>query len=184
LNRVQKRLQWGYESAPINSVDGRRRSPDLLPVGHGTESRVCKTRASHGGHLRRRRQLHRWELSDGADWYRDDVFTAIRSFLTKQTDQLLPEGYHLKITFTDIDLGHRASRRVPSASGAPAFEFNYQVTDSSGKVIKQGTEDLRHYTDFGNYRASIETTDLRTEIIQSEKPILKSWAFTRLANLK
>jgi Protein of unknown function (DUF3016) len=125
-----------------------------------------------------------WELSDGADWYRDDVFTAIRSFLTKQTDQLLPEGYHLKITFTDIDLGHRASRRVPSASGAPAFEFNYHVTDSSGKVIKQGTEDLRHYTDFGNYRASIETTDLRTEIIQPEKPILKSWAFTRLANLK
>jgi hypothetical protein len=125
-----------------------------------------------------------WKLSDGAEWYREDVFTAIRSFLTKQTDQLLPDGYHLKVTFTDIDLGYRASRKVPSGSGAPAFVFNYTVTDPSGKVVKQGSEDLRHYTDFGSYRFSVETTDLTTEIIQPEKPILKSWAYSRLADLK
>jgi hypothetical protein len=125
-----------------------------------------------------------WKLSDGADWYRESVFTAVRSFLAKQTDQLLPEGYGLKITFTDIDLGNRASRRIPSGSGAPAFEFTYVVTDSSGKVVRQGAENLRHYTDFGNYRFSVETTDLTTDIIQREKPMLKSWAFTKLADLK
>jgi DUF3016 family protein len=125
-----------------------------------------------------------WRLSDGDEWYRDAVFTAVRSFLIKQTDQMLPDGYNLKITFTDIDLGYRASRRVPSGSGAPAFEFGYQVTDSSGKVVKQGTENLRYYTDYGNYRLSVETTDLTTEIIQAEKPMLKNWAITRLADLK
>jgi hypothetical protein len=125
-----------------------------------------------------------WKLSDGAEWYRESVFTAVRSFLTKQTDQMLPDGYNLKITITDIDLGHRASRSVPSSSGAPAFEFTYQVTDPSGKVVRHGTEDLRHFTDFGDYRSSIETTDLTTEIIQREKPMLKYWAFTKLAGLK
>jgi hypothetical protein len=125
-----------------------------------------------------------WDLSDGADWYRESVFTAVRSFLTRQTDQMLPDGYKLKITITDIDLGHRSSGKIPSGSGAPAFEFTYLVTDSSGKVVRQGTEDLRHFTDFGNYRSSIETTDLTTEIIQREKPMLKWWAFTKLAGLK
>jgi hypothetical protein len=125
-----------------------------------------------------------WKLSDGAEWYRESVFTALRSYISKQADQMLPEGYNLKITMTDMDLGHRASRSVPSSSGAPAFEFTYLVTDPSGKVVRQGTEDLRHYTDFGDYRSSIETTDLTTEIIQGEKPMLKSWAVTKLAGLK
>lgn len=125
-----------------------------------------------------------WNLSDGAPWYRESVFTAVRSFLSKQTDQMLPEGYRLKVTFTDMDLGHRSSARIPSVSGAPAFEFTYSVTDPSGAVVKHGTENLRFYTDFGNYRGSIETTDLATEIIQPEKPLLKSWAFTTLAGLK
>jgi Protein of unknown function (DUF3016) len=125
-----------------------------------------------------------WKLSDGADWYRESVFTAVRSYLSRQTDQMLPDGYSLKITITDIDLGHRASRRIPSGSGAPAFEFTYVVTDPSGKVVKHGSENLRHYTDFGNYRSSIETTDLTTEIIQQEKPMLKCWAATELADLK
>jgi hypothetical protein len=125
-----------------------------------------------------------WKLSDSADWYRDSVFTALRDYLVKQTDQLLPDGYHLKITFTDIDLGHRSSRRVTSASGAPAFEFGYLVTDSSGQVVRQGNENLRFYTDYGNYRFSVETTDLTTEIIQAEKPMLKCWAVTKLADLK
>jgi len=125
-----------------------------------------------------------WKLSDGGDWYRDSVFTAIRGYLAKQADHLLPDGYKLRIKFTDIDLGHRSLRRIPSASGAPAFTFTYLVTDSSGTVVRQGAGDLRHYTDFGNYRFSVETTDLTTEIIQDEKPMLKSWAFTKLADLK
>lgn len=123
------------------------------------------------------------KLSESANWYRDSVFKAVRAFLVKQTDQLLPDGYHLKIIFTDVDLGHRNSPRE-FAFGAPAFEFSYLVTDSSGRVVRQGYENLKEYTDFGNYKLSVETTDLTTEIIQPEKAMLKSWAVTKLADLK
>jgi hypothetical protein len=125
-----------------------------------------------------------WELSDGDAWYRDSVFSALRSYIAAQADHVLPEGYALKVTFTDIDFGHRSSRRVPATPGTPSFAFTYAVTNASGTVVRQGTENLRFYTDFGNYRASIETTDLSTEIIQREKPMLKSWVYTKLADLK
>jgi hypothetical protein len=124
-----------------------------------------------------------WKLSDGADWYRESVFTAVRGFLAAQAEPLLPGGYSLGINFTDMDLGHRASRRE-TAAGAPAFEFTYRVTDTSGAVVRHGTESLRYYTDFGGYRLSVGNTDLTTEIIQQEKPMLKDWAVTTLADLK
>lgn len=60
-----------------------------------------------------------WNLSDGAGWYRESVFTALRIFLSRQADQMIPDGYRLKVTFTDIDLGGRSSRRIPSLYGAP-----------------------------------------------------------------
>jgi len=126
-----------------------------------------------------------WRLSWGPpDWYRDSVFSAVRTYLVKLTDGLLPDGYNLKITFTDIDLGNRGSHHVPSSSGAPAFEFTYSVTDPSGAIVRKGTENLRFYWDFGNYRYSIETTDLSTDLIRFERPMLKEWAETRLAGLK
>jgi len=124
-----------------------------------------------------------WKLSDSADWYRESVFTAVHSFLAKQAKSMLPVGYSLEITFTDMDFGHRASRRV-ATPGVPAFDFTYQVADPSGTVVRHGTEHLRFYTDFGNYRFSVETTDLTTEIIQGAKPMLKAWAVTALADLK
>jgi hypothetical protein len=125
-----------------------------------------------------------WELSDGADWYRDSVFSALRTYIAKEADRVLPEGYALKVTFTDIDFGHRSSRHVPATSGTPSFVFTYAVTDATGAVVRQGSENLRFYVDFGNYRRSVETTDLSTEIIQREKPMLKAWVETKLAGLK
>ena len=126
-----------------------------------------------------------WKLSwEGPDWYIDEIFTAVRSYLVKVAEPRLPDGYSLKIVFTDIDLGNRSSRHVPSDSGAPAFDFTYSVTDPSGAVVKKGTEDLRFYWDLANERFTTDTTDLTTEIIEHEKPLLKNWADTRLADLK
>jgi hypothetical protein len=126
-----------------------------------------------------------WKLSwEGPEWYRDAIFSAVRSFLVKVTDPMLPDGYNLKITFTDMGLGNRSSRHVPSSSGAPAFEFTYSVTDPSGTVVRKGTENFMFYWDLGNDRFTIDTTDLTTEIIRYEKPMLMDWACTRLADLK
>lgn len=125
-----------------------------------------------------------WELSCGPDWYRHDIFAALSSYLVKVTDPMLPAGYNLKITFTDIDLGHRSSRHEPSASGAPVFEFDYVVADSTGTVVRKGSENLRHYWDFGNYLGTIETADTAGVRLRFEKAILKNWADTKLADLK
>jgi|GEM_PF-6292482 len=124
------------------------------------------------------------ELSYGPDWYRHDIFEVVSSFLVKVADPMLPDGYRLKITFTDIDLGHRNSRHEPSASGAPAFEFSYSVTDSSGAVVRKGAENLRFFVDYGNYLSTIETADTAGVKLSFEKAMLKSWACTKLADLK
>jgi len=124
-----------------------------------------------------------WKLSDGANWYRQSVFPAIRSFLTRQAEPMLPAGDHLEITFTDMDLGHPAPHGVISVD-SPSFQFSYRVANASGAVVRHDTENLRAYTDLQNYRYSVSTTDLSTEIIQREKPMLKAWVLTALADLK
>jgi hypothetical protein len=123
-------------------------------------------------------------LSYGPDWYHEDVFSTMRSFLVKLTDQVLPDGYNLKITFTDIDLGNRDSRHVRADSGVPVLEFTYSVTDSSGAVVRQGTENLRHYWDFGNYLLGIDTADTAGIELRFEKAMLKDWAYAKLADLR
>jgi opacity protein-like surface antigen len=124
-----------------------------------------------------------WKLSDGGNWYRQSVFPAIRSFLTQQAEPMLPSGDHLEITFTDMDLGHPAPHGVISID-SPSFQFSYRITNASGAEVRHGTENLRAYTDLQNYRYTVSTTDVSTEIIQREKPMLKAWALTALADLK
>jgi hypothetical protein len=124
-----------------------------------------------------------WRLSDGAPWYRQSVFDAVRTYVAQQAGTMLPDGYALKLTFTDIDFGNRAFRRSSGGFTAPEFEFTYVVTDASGAVVRHGIEDLKRSTDMGNDRFSVSTTDLSTEIIQGEKPMLKYWADTALAGL-
>ena len=48
-------------------------------------------------------------LSYGPDWYHEAVFSTLQNFLVQQGGEMLPAGYSLKITFTDIDLGGRDS---------------------------------------------------------------------------
>jgi hypothetical protein len=51
-------------------------------------------------------------------------------------------------------------------------------------VVRKGSENLRHYWDFGNYLGTIETADTAGVRLRFEKAILKNWADTKLADLK
>ncbi len=119
-------------------------------------------------------------LSFGPDWYHEAVFSTLQNFLVKMCDQMLPAGDSLKITFTEIDLGNRDSEHDPATPGLPAFEFTYVVRDASGVVAKQGTENLRNYTDYGNYLISIPTADTAGIKLRFEKAMLKYWASNTL----
>jgi hypothetical protein len=130
------------------------------------------------------------DVKDGqfpTDKGRDWILSRIRGFLVDRTSSLLPPGDDLKITFTDIDLAgdfepwHGAEWddvRIVKDIYPPAFKFSYVVTDASGRVVKQGTEDIRDL----NFQSRIvlDTTDT----LRYEKDILGDWARSTLRGLR
>jgi hypothetical protein len=118
---------------------------------------------------------------------RDAILARIREHLVERTASLLPEGDRLTITFTDIDLaGDYEPWRGPQWSDVriikdiypPAFKFSYAVTDASGRVVKQGSEDIRDLN--FQMRATIDTSDP----LRYEKDILDDWARSTLRDLR
>jgi hypothetical protein len=115
------------------------------------------------------------------------ILADIRNFLVSRTESLIPEGYKLKITFTDIDLAGdfepwRGAQydnvRIVKAIYAPAFKFTYAVTDPSGKVVRQGSENIR------DLNFQVRVTINLSDPLRYEKDILDDWARSTLKGLK
>ena len=122
-----------------------------------------------------------------SDKGRDAILGNIRSFLVHRTESLVPEGYKLTITFSNIDLAGdfepwRGPQfddvRIVKSIYPPAFKFTYSVTDRTGKVVKEGSEDIRDL-DF-QIRMPIDLSDP----LRYEKDILGDWARSNLRDLK
>jgi DUF3016 family protein len=122
-----------------------------------------------------------------SDKGRDAILSRIRSFLVSRAEPLLPAGDGLKITFTDIDLAgdfepwHGArwdDVRIVKEIYPPAFKFSYVVTEPSGRVVKQGTEDIRDLN--FQTRLVLDTSDS----LRYEKDILGEWARSTLRGLR
>jgi hypothetical protein len=118
---------------------------------------------------------------------RDELLSRIRSYLVSRTEPLLPMGDRLKITFTDIDLaGDFEPGRGPMWDEVrivrdiypPAFKFSYAVTDASGRIVKQGTENIRDM----NFQSRIVLD--ASDSLRYEKDILAEWASSSLRGLK
>ncbi len=116
---------------------------------------------------------------------RDAILGKIRAFLVNSAGPRIPDGDKLTITFTDIDLAgefeprHSGPNnpRVLSENYPPAFDFTFSVTDASGKVLREGSENIR---DTGYLlRASADSIGS----LRYEKDILDEWARTRLRDL-
>jgi hypothetical protein len=122
-----------------------------------------------------------------SDKGRDAILSQFRTFLQDKADPRLPEGYTLKIVFTDIDLAgefepQRGAQwedvRIVKAIYPPAFKFTYSVMDPSGRVVKQGTENIRDTT------FDTRITVNREDSLHYEKDILDDWVHQNLRNLK
>jgi hypothetical protein len=109
---------------------------------------------------------------------RDAILSRLREFLVREGTRTLPAGDELAITFTDIDLAGDFEAwhgpqwddvRVVKDVYPPAFKFSYSITDSSGKVLKQGTENIRDLN--FQSRLVLDTSDT----LRYEKDILKDW---------
>jgi hypothetical protein len=122
-----------------------------------------------------------------SDRGRDDILGRIRTYLVSRSASLLPVGDSLKVTFTDIDLAgdfepwhgpQWSDVRVVKEIYPPAFKFSYVVSDASGKVVKQGTENIRDLN--FQTRVVLDTSDS----LRYEKDILGEWAGSTLRGLK
>jgi hypothetical protein len=86
----------------------------------------------------------------GSDKGRDYYLKEIRLLVEEEAAKLLPEGKKLTITFTDIDLAGDYLPSMPSGQDIrvikdiyfPRMKFTYTITDASGAVVKEGTENL------------------------------------------
>jgi hypothetical protein len=118
---------------------------------------------------------------------RDYILSEFRDHLVSRTASMIPDGYKLKVTFTDIKLAgdyepwrgpQWDTVRIVKAIYPPYFKFTYQVTDPSGRVVRSGTENINDL-DFQD-RIVLDTGDP----LRYEKQILDDWAQGALRDLK
>lgn len=133
------------------------------------------------------------DVKDGyvpSDKGRDSILSRIREFLVSRADLLLPEGYRMTVTFSDIDLAGEfepwhgvqwENVRIIKPIYPPALKFNYSVTDPSGKVVKEGSENIR---DMAFQMRLLTPYDGSTDNLAYEKDILNDWARSTLRGLK
>lgn len=106
------------------------------------------------------------------------ILNELKEALTLDAKYAVPDGDHLTITFSDIDLaGDFEPWRGPQWDDVrvvkdiypPRFKFTYTLTDGSGKVLKQGPENIV------DMAFQMRVTINRDDPLRYEKDILKDW---------
>lgn len=127
------------------------------------------------------------DSSTPTDKGRDAILSNIRGYLAERADPMLPEGYRLKVVFTNIHLAgdfepwrgvEWADVRIVKAVYPPSFKFTYEVTDAAGNVVKHGEENILDMA-FQDRIAFPPDDPLRYE-----KDILNDWVRSSLRDLK
>jgi Protein of unknown function (DUF3016) len=106
------------------------------------------------------------------------ILKSLREYLVHQAGFLVPEGDKLTITFTDIDLAgdfepwrgpQFDNIRIVKAIYPPQFKFSFTLTDASGRVIREGEENLL------DQAFDMRMTLDRDDPLRFEKAILQDW---------
>ena len=117
--------------------------------------------------------------------FRDSVFANIQKFVEIRLMPNLPEGYHLTLTVTDVDLagevwpsmmvGLKGSSdiRLIKDIDSPRIAFSYRLKNQDGEVIAEGEEDIR---DMGFMQGSTGLS--RSDTLKYEKKLLRDWFYT------
>ncbi len=118
--------------------------------------------------------------SFGGDSASSPYLADFRQYIEKTATRFLSEGQKLTVTFTDIDLagdfepwrGPRTQdTRIIKSIYIPRLKFDYQVTDASGAVVKEGHANL---TDL-NFQEDLPVTIDSGEPLRYEKRLLSDW---------
>jgi len=115
------------------------------------------------------------------------ILDELHRALDYDAGHLVPDGDHLTMTFSDIDLaGDFEPNRGPNWEDVrivkdiypPRFAFTWSLTDASGRVINSGQENLTDL-DFMQ-RLTIDTTDR----LHYDKAVLNDWMEHKLQGVK
>ncbi len=154
----------------------------FLPIASGkpTQSGASKLTVNFPG----------WEkYTDIKDYYNPTdqgeraILDDLKQALETTAHYRVPDGDHLTLTFSDIDLAgdfepwHGAQAediRIVKDIYPPRFVFTYSLVDATGKVLTAGTEKL---TDLAfTQTLSLDTNDSR----HYDKAVLRDWMERKL----
>ncbi|HEY3757846.1 MAG TPA: DUF3016 domain-containing protein [Opitutaceae bacterium] len=108
-----------------------------------------------------------------------DILSHLKSHLERDAMYAVPDGDHLTITFSDIRIagdyepqrgGNWDSVRFMKSIWAPHFNFTWELADSTGHVVKQGSEHLQDL----DYKDDILVTD-HSDHLGYEDQMLRNW---------
>ncbi len=113
------------------------------------------------------------------DSRRDAILDEIKDYIVRRASARLPEGQHLSVTITDVDLaGDFEPWRGPSSQDVrvikdiytPKIDLSFTLTDASGKVVSEGNRKLRDLS--FNMKT---TTSNRNDPRVYEKALIDDW---------
>ena len=118
------------------------------------------------------------DSSMSTDFRRTTYLDQIRDHVLEQAKYFVPAGYHLTVTFTDIDMaGDFEPWRGPQFDDIriikdiypPRLVLTFRLTDAQGNVVKEGKRDLRDTA----FQMRITTSN--QDSLRYEKAMLDDW---------
>jgi len=126
------------------------------------------------------------DMNDATDKGEVGMLGIFGKDIISTADDLLPDGDHLTMTFTDVKyagqlplMSNLEQSRILSSNFPPHYKFNYQVTDSSGQVIREGKVDLLDL----DYHLKMSRAD-DPSYLRADKDEINDWLTTNLRHLK
>jgi len=102
----------------------------------------------------------------------------IRRYVEEEAGRYVGDGQKLEVNFTNIDMAgdfepwHKPGMedvRIIKDIYPPRLDFNFKLTDADGKVLKEGSRELRDLSFMMNLNLR------RNDELNYEKEMLKNW---------
>lgn len=119
------------------------------------------------------------ETYSGGEREREDYFSQVRDYLSRQIKYYVPEGERLEITFTDIDMAGDFEPwhgpdwqdvRIVKDIYPPRMDLTFRLVDANGNVLKQGARKLNDLA----FMLRVSPID-RNDPLRYEKALLDDW---------
>jgi hypothetical protein len=122
------------------------------------------------------------------DFERTTYLDSLRDHVLEQSKYYVPAGYHLTVTFNDIDMAGdfepwRGPRfddiRIVKDIYPPRINLAFRLTDAEGNVVKEGKRELRDLAFLMKINMSF-----RDDPVRHEKALIDDWLRAEFPRLR